>query len=56
MTDAESTPQPDPADISYVTEINFPPPASEVLHHLFAPMREPEPLPEPWPEPERDVP
>jgi hypothetical protein len=22
-------------------------PADEVLHHLFAPMREPEPLPEP---------
>jgi hypothetical protein len=35
---------------SYVTEIGYPPPASEVLHSLHRPMPDPEPLPEPEPE------
>jgi hypothetical protein len=37
---------------SFVTEIGCPPAGNEVLHRLFVPMREPEPLPEPEPEAE----
>jgi hypothetical protein len=47
MTAAESTPQPDREPISYVTEIGYPSPTGEPLHHLFLPMSDPEPLPEP---------
>ena len=39
---------PDPA--AYVTEIGGYHAGTGPLHHLFAPMREPEPLPEPEPE------
>jgi hypothetical protein len=40
---------------AYVTEIGYPPAADGPLHHLFAPMREPEPLPEPDPDPELEI-
>jgi hypothetical protein len=45
MTAFESVPQPDPEPISYVTEIDCQSTSAEPLHHLFLPMREPEPLP-----------
>ena len=38
-------PEPEVAP-AYVTEI-WCPPADSGMHHLFAPMRDPEPLPEP---------
>jgi hypothetical protein len=46
MTAAESVPQLDPEPTSYVTEIDFRSTAGEPLHHLFLPMRQPEPVPE----------
>ena len=46
MTAAESVPQPDLEPISYVTEIDYQSTAGQPLHHLFLPMRQPEPVPE----------
>jgi hypothetical protein len=43
MTATESAPQPDRGPTSYITEVDYPSAAGEPLHHLFLPMRQPEP-------------
>ena len=40
-------------DPTYVTEVGYPTAGNQVLHRLFVPMAEPEPLPE-QPEPEAE--